>query len=106
MMSTFGLDAPCDGVWAMLLTLQRPDARLYRMNWPSPAQPTLRHGSRTPRSWPPHTRSPKRLTAPKGGPVTGIFLEHVLAGATLLRRSGADQELVAVGLLHDAVERG
>ena len=35
-----------------------------------------------------------------------LFLEHVVEVAALLRRSGADQELIAVGLLHDSVERG
>jgi (p)ppGpp synthase/HD superfamily hydrolase len=35
-----------------------------------------------------------------------LFLEHVVEVATLLHRSGASQELVAVGLLHDSVERG
>jgi hypothetical protein len=34
------------------------------------------------------------------------FLEHVVEVADLLRRAGFDDELVAVGLLHDAVERG
>jgi HD domain-containing protein len=34
------------------------------------------------------------------------FLEHVLEVADLLHRAGFDDELVAVGLLHDAVERG
>jgi hypothetical protein len=34
------------------------------------------------------------------------FLEHVLEVAELLREAGFDHELVAVGLLHDAVERG
>lgn len=35
-----------------------------------------------------------------------LFLEHVLEVATLLRRSNADHDLIAVGLLHDSVERG
>lgn len=35
-----------------------------------------------------------------------LFLEHVTEVATLLRGIGADGELVAVGLLHDSVERG
>lgn len=34
------------------------------------------------------------------------FLEHVVEVAGLLHRAGFDDELVAVGLLHDAVERG
>lgn len=34
------------------------------------------------------------------------FLEHVVEVAELLHRAGFDDELVAVGLLHDAVERG
>jgi len=34
------------------------------------------------------------------------FLDHVVEVATLLRDAGFDDELVAVGLLHDAVERG
>jgi HD domain len=34
------------------------------------------------------------------------FLEHVVEVATLLHDAGFDEELVAVGLLHDAVERG
>jgi hypothetical protein len=34
------------------------------------------------------------------------FLEHVVEVAELLQRAGFDDELVAVGLLHDAVERG
>jgi HD domain len=34
------------------------------------------------------------------------FLEHVVEVAELLREAGFDHELVAVGLLHDAVERG
>ena len=34
------------------------------------------------------------------------FLEHVLEVADLLHRAGFDDELVAVGLLHDTVERG
>ncbi|MFN8216791.1 MAG: HD domain-containing protein [Solirubrobacterales bacterium] len=34
------------------------------------------------------------------------FLEHVLEVATLLHEAGFDDELVAVGLLHDSVERG
>jgi (p)ppGpp synthase/HD superfamily hydrolase len=35
-----------------------------------------------------------------------LFLEHVSEVAGLLRRLGFDEELVAVGLLHDSVERG
>ena len=35
-----------------------------------------------------------------------LFLEHVLEVATLLRDAGVDEELIAAGLLHDAVERG
>ena len=35
-----------------------------------------------------------------------LFLEHVVEVATLLHDAGFDEELVAVGLLHDAVERG
>jgi (p)ppGpp synthase/HD superfamily hydrolase len=34
------------------------------------------------------------------------FLDHVLEVAELLHEAGFDDELVAVGLLHDAVERG
>jgi HD domain len=34
------------------------------------------------------------------------FLDHVVEVATLLHDAGFDDELVAVGLLHDAVERG
>lgn len=34
------------------------------------------------------------------------FLAHVVEVATILHESGADEELVAVGLLHDSVERG
>lgn len=34
------------------------------------------------------------------------FLDHVVEVATLLHDAGFDEELVAVGLLHDAVERG
>jgi len=34
------------------------------------------------------------------------FLEHVVEVAELLRSYGFDDELVAVGLLHDSVERG
>lgn len=34
------------------------------------------------------------------------FLDHVVEVATLLHQVGFDEELVAVGLLHDAVERG
>lgn len=34
------------------------------------------------------------------------FLEHVVEVAELLRSDGFDDELVAVGLLHDSVERG
>jgi (p)ppGpp synthase/HD superfamily hydrolase len=35
-----------------------------------------------------------------------LFLEHVVEVAALLKDAGFDEELVAVGLLHDAVERG
>lgn len=35
-----------------------------------------------------------------------LFLEHVLEVATLLRRKGADDDLLAAALLHDSVERG
>ena len=35
-----------------------------------------------------------------------LFLEHVIEVATLLYDAGLDEELTAVGLLHDAVERG
>lgn len=35
-----------------------------------------------------------------------LFLEHVTEVAELLRRLAYDEELVAVGLLHDSVERG
>jgi (p)ppGpp synthase/HD superfamily hydrolase len=34
------------------------------------------------------------------------FLDHVVEVATILHESGADESLVAVGLLHDSVERG
>jgi guanosine-3',5'-bis(diphosphate) 3'-pyrophosphohydrolase len=34
------------------------------------------------------------------------FLDHVVEVASMLDQAGFDQELVAVGLLHDAVERG
>ncbi len=34
------------------------------------------------------------------------FLDHVLEVAGMLHQAGFDDELVAVGLLHDAVERG
>jgi hypothetical protein len=34
------------------------------------------------------------------------FLDHVVEVATLLHEAGFDEELIAVGLLHDAVERG
>ncbi len=34
------------------------------------------------------------------------FLDHVVEVATLLDQVGFDEELVAVGLLHDSVERG
>ena len=34
------------------------------------------------------------------------FLDHVLEVAELLHEAGFDEELVAAGLLHDAVERG
>ena len=34
------------------------------------------------------------------------FLDHVLEVATFLRDAGFDEELIAAGLLHDAVERG
>ena len=34
------------------------------------------------------------------------FLDHVVAVAGMLHQAGFDDELVAVGLLHDAVERG
>ncbi len=34
------------------------------------------------------------------------FLDHVAEVATILHESGADASLVAVGLLHDSVERG
>jgi hypothetical protein len=34
------------------------------------------------------------------------FLTHVLEVATILHEAGFDEELVAAGLLHDAVERG
>ncbi len=34
------------------------------------------------------------------------FLEHVVEVAALLHGAGFDEEIVAVGLLHDAVERG
>ena len=35
-----------------------------------------------------------------------LFLEHVTEVAGLLQRLGYDEDLVAVGLLHDSVERG
>jgi len=35
-----------------------------------------------------------------------LFLEHVLEVAELLHEAGFDNEIVAVGILHDAVERG
>jgi len=35
-----------------------------------------------------------------------LFVEHVLEVATLLHDAGFDEELIAAGLLHDAVERG
>lgn len=35
-----------------------------------------------------------------------LFLDHVVEVAELLNDAGFDEELVAVGLLHDAVERG
>jgi hypothetical protein len=35
-----------------------------------------------------------------------FFLDHVVEVAQILHRAGFDEELVAVGLLHDAVERG
>jgi (p)ppGpp synthase/HD superfamily hydrolase len=35
-----------------------------------------------------------------------LFLDHVVEVATLLHEAGFDDELVAAGLLHDAVERG
>ncbi|MGH2937723.1 MAG: HD domain-containing protein [Solirubrobacterales bacterium] len=35
-----------------------------------------------------------------------LFLDHVAEVGRLLDRAGCDDELVAVGLLHDAVERG
>jgi hypothetical protein len=35
-----------------------------------------------------------------------LFLEHVLEVAILLHGAGFDDELIAAGLLHDAVERG
>jgi hypothetical protein len=35
-----------------------------------------------------------------------FFLDHVVEVAEILHRAGFDDELVAVGLLHDAVERG
>lgn len=34
------------------------------------------------------------------------FLDHVVEVATLLQAAGFDEDLVAAGLLHDAVERG
>ena len=34
------------------------------------------------------------------------FLGHVMEVATLLHRAGFDTDLVAVGFLHDSVERG
>ena len=36
----------------------------------------------------------------------GLFLDHVLEVATLLHDAGFDEELIAAGLLHDAIERG
>ena len=35
-----------------------------------------------------------------------LFLEHIIEVASYLHESAFDEELVAVGLLHDAVERG
>jgi (p)ppGpp synthase/HD superfamily hydrolase len=35
-----------------------------------------------------------------------LFVEHVVEVAGLLHDAGFDEELIAVGLLHDAVERG
>ncbi len=35
-----------------------------------------------------------------------LFLDHVVEVATLLHDAGFDDELIAAGLLHDAVERG
>ena len=35
-----------------------------------------------------------------------LFLDHVVEVATLLHDAGFDEDLTAVGLLHDAVERG
>lgn len=35
-----------------------------------------------------------------------LFLDHVLEVATLLHDAGFDEQLIAAGLLHDAVERG
>jgi guanosine-3',5'-bis(diphosphate) 3'-pyrophosphohydrolase len=35
-----------------------------------------------------------------------LFLHHALEVATLLHNAGFDEELIAAGLLHDAVERG
>lgn len=35
-----------------------------------------------------------------------LFLEHVIEVASLLRDAGFDEEVVAAGILHDAVERG
>jgi hypothetical protein len=35
-----------------------------------------------------------------------LFLEHVTEVAGLLQQAGFDDELIAIGLLHDAVERG
>lgn len=34
------------------------------------------------------------------------FVDHIVEVATLLEQAGFDEELVATGLLHDAVERG
>jgi (p)ppGpp synthase/HD superfamily hydrolase len=35
-----------------------------------------------------------------------LFLDHVVEAATLLHDAGFDEQLIAAGLLHDAVERG
>jgi guanosine-3',5'-bis(diphosphate) 3'-pyrophosphohydrolase len=35
-----------------------------------------------------------------------LFVEHVVEVAVLLHFAGLDEELIAVGLLHDAIERG
>ena len=35
-----------------------------------------------------------------------LFVDHVLEVATLLHDAGFDKELIAAGLMHDAVERG